>query len=90
MFESIDMCCTTWYIIQGVYKMESNTQTRYGKEGHRSRNHGKLALKNPRKAIQQTISILATIIVPLTDLMMHKTFILSMGEKVADKFFSQE
>ena len=86
-FESIDMCCTTWYIIQGVYKMESNTQTSYAKEGRQSRNHGKLALKNPRKAIQQTIAILATIIMPLTNTMLHKTHILSMGEKVVDKFF---
>ena len=31
--ENIDVCCTTWYIIHDVSKLEFNKQTTYAKEG---------------------------------------------------------
>lgn len=85
MFESIDFYFTTCYIIQGVYKMESKRQTNYAKEGRWPHNNGKLALKKCRETIQQETTILATIIVPLLDLMLHKTCLPSTKEKVGEK-----
>jgi len=83
--ESIDVCCTAWYIIHGVSKAEFYRQAVYAKEGRRSRNHGNLGLKKPREATKQATATLATIIVPLADAMPHKTRTLPTGEKVVEK-----
>ena len=83
--ESMDVCCTAWYIIHGVSKAEFYRQASYAKEGRRSRMHGNVGLKKPREATRQAAATLATIIVPLADAMPHKTRTLPTGEKVVEK-----
>ena len=48
--ESIDVCCTAWYTIHGVSKVELYKQAAYAKEGRLFRHHGNMSLKKPREA----------------------------------------
>ena len=76
------MCCMVWYIIHGVSKVEFYRQAPYAKEGRQSCNHGNLGSKKPWETPRQATSIQATIIVPLTNTMSHKTSALPTGGKV--------
>lgn len=55
------------------------------KVGHWSHNHGNLGFKKLREATRQADDTLATIIVPLANVMPHKTCTLPTWEKVVEK-----
>lgn len=80
MLESIDMCCTAWYIINGVSKEKFYEQATYANEGHQSHNHGNRGLKRPTEATQLVVATLATITVPLANMMLYKTCTPNEGE----------
>ena len=83
--ESIDVCCTTWYIIHSVSKVKFYGQATYAKEGCQSHHHGNIGLRKPRQATRQATATMETIIVPLGNAMPHKSCTLATGEKVVEK-----
>jgi hypothetical protein len=56
-----------------VSKEKFYKQVAYANEGRQSHNHGNWGLKRPREATQQVVATLATIIVPLANMMLYKT-----------------
>lgn len=46
MLENIVVCCTAWYIILGVSKVEFYRQTTYTKEGCWFHDHGNVVQRN--------------------------------------------
>ena len=76
-----------WYTIHSVSKAECYKQITYAKEGRRSRYHGNMGLKKPRETTRQSTTILATIIVPLANVMPHKTYTLASVKRLWRRFF---
>jgi hypothetical protein len=64
-FENMEVCCTAWYTIHAVSKVDFYRFRMYSSVGRRSRFHGNSGTKKPRKTTLQGSATLSTIIVSL-------------------------
>ena len=86
--ENVEVCCKAWYIIHGLSKAAFNRFQIYSSQGRHSSVHDNIGTKKPKEATCQVIATLSTIIMPLVDVMSHKTKTLSSRERVVQMVLS--